>query len=134
MTARLLANENFPAPSVAHLRERGHDVLAIAEVARSLSDVEVLALAVREQRSVLTFDRDYGELVFSRRLPVPPAIFYLRLPSYRPAQPGMLVASLLESKRSFAGLFVIIEPTGLRMRPLPSRDATPLTPLDPRAG
>lgn len=88
MTARLLANENFPAPSVAHLRERGHDVLAIAEVARSLSDVEVLALAVGEQRSVLTFDRDYGELVFSRHLPVPPAIFYLRLPSYRRQSPA----------------------------------------------
>jgi hypothetical protein len=31
MKPRLLANENFPAPSVRHLRDRGYDVLAVTE-------------------------------------------------------------------------------------------------------
>ncbi|MGH8563936.1 MAG: hypothetical protein ACREXW_07535 [Gammaproteobacteria bacterium] len=45
MTARLLANENFPAPSVAHLRERGHDVLAKLRLAQAATVVTLLLLA-----------------------------------------------------------------------------------------
>lgn len=58
MKPRLLTNENFPAPSIRHLRERGYDIAAVAEGSGGLKDVEVLALAVTEQRWIVTFDRD----------------------------------------------------------------------------
>jgi uncharacterized protein DUF5615 len=45
---RLLANENFPQPSVEMLRAAGHDVLAIAEFASGTSDHAVLSLAVEK--------------------------------------------------------------------------------------
>jgi hypothetical protein len=58
--ARFYANENFPLPVVERLRDLGHDVLTVLEAGsagQSIPDEEVLALAVGEQRCVLTFNR-----------------------------------------------------------------------------
>jgi predicted nuclease of predicted toxin-antitoxin system len=88
MTVRLLVNENFPAPSVACLRVEGYDVVSVAESYAGMEDASVLSLAVREKRWLVTFDRDYGELIFARGLPPPPAVILLRVPSYRPADPA----------------------------------------------
>ena len=60
---RWLVNENFPAPSVAVLRASGHDVLYIADSHAGDDDADVLALAREEGRWLVTFDRDYGELL-----------------------------------------------------------------------
>ena len=94
MSLRLLLNENFPAPSVPLLRAVGYDVLAVAESWPGAADAEVLALAVREMRWLVTFDRDYGELLFARRLPAPPAVILLRVPSYRPDEPARWIIEL----------------------------------------
>lgn len=71
MKVRWLANENFPLPSVTVLRASGHDVLFIAESHSGIDDKEVLALAREEGRWLVTFDRDYGKLLFARYI-VPP--------------------------------------------------------------
>jgi len=58
--ARLYANENFPLPVVARLRELGHDVLTTQDAGnagQAIDDPEVLAFAVQEQRAVLTINR-----------------------------------------------------------------------------
>ena len=57
MKARWLVNENFPAPSVAIMRASGHDVLSIAESHSGDDDAEVLALARKEGRWLVTFDQ-----------------------------------------------------------------------------
>jgi predicted nuclease of predicted toxin-antitoxin system len=119
MKLRLLANENFPAPSIRLLRDQGYDVAAVAEGAGSLADAEVLALAVAEKRWIVTFDRDYGELIFARRLAAPPAVVLFRMRSYRPADPGRALAGLLDSGPEFDGQFVLVEEAGFRKRPLP---------------
>jgi len=45
------------------LRADGHDVLAIRDIDARLSDLEILKLAVKERRLILTMDKDFGELV-----------------------------------------------------------------------
>lgn len=119
MKPSLLANENFPAPSVTHLRDRDYHVDAVAEGSGGLIDREVLALAVAERRWIITFDRDYGELIFARGLPAPPAVILFRMRSYRPESPGRLLASLLEAGNDFEGYFVVVDETGFRKRLLP---------------
>lgn len=89
MTPRLLANENFPLPAIRVLRERNVDIAAVAELMRGSTDEQVLEFARRESRWLVTYDRDYGELVFSRGLAAPPAILYLRRdPTRRSAPPN----------------------------------------------
>jgi uncharacterized protein with PIN domain len=45
------------------LRTEGFDVLSISELSPGISDDVVLKLARDQGRILLTFDRDYGELV-----------------------------------------------------------------------
>jgi len=121
MKSRLLANENFPAPSVRYLRDGGYDVAAVFEGRGGLIDREVLALAEAEQRWIVTFDRDYGELIFARGLAAPPAVILFRLRSYRLDAPGRLLAGLLESGSELEGYFVVVDEAGPRKRPLPEK-------------
>lgn len=45
---KLLLNENFPAPSVRRLEERGLDIIAIREACPGWKDEQVLARAADE--------------------------------------------------------------------------------------
>ena len=64
---KFLADESLEARLVEFLREQGHDVLLVAEMAPGISDAAVLAQANREQRVLLTNDKDFGELTFLQR-------------------------------------------------------------------
>ncbi len=66
---RLLANENIPLTAIQLLREYRHDVIWIRESASGSMDEAVLALASEEKRILLTFDKDFGEVVFRAGLP-----------------------------------------------------------------
>lgn len=119
MKPRLLANENVPIPSVALLRRVGFDVHAVAESNPGIPDRAVLFLANAEARWIITFDRDYGELIYARDMPPPPALMLVRIRSYRPEEPGRLLAELLSQPSRFAGQFAVIEEGSIRIRPLP---------------
>lgn len=65
---RLLADENLPLPSIRLLREAGYDIEAIAEFAAGAADWRVLAHAKADGQILVTFDRDFGELIYRRRV------------------------------------------------------------------
>lgn len=117
-TPRLLANENWPRPALVALRAAGLDVQAVAERMPRATDAEVLRHAAAEARWVLTFDRDYGELVFARAVPPPPAIVYLRQGTYAPEWPARVVLDLLPQADWVAGHLVVVSGRSVRRRPL----------------
>jgi predicted nuclease of predicted toxin-antitoxin system len=59
---RFLANENFPGAAVIALESAGHDVVWVRVAAPGATDPDVLAWAAHEERILLTFDKDFGEL------------------------------------------------------------------------
>ncbi|MBI5330312.1 MAG: DUF5615 family PIN-like protein [Betaproteobacteria bacterium] len=123
---KLLANENIPQSVVRGLRERGHDVAAIVERTPGMRDSEVLTMANAEERPLLTFDRDYGELIFVRRMPCPAGRLYLRLIPSSPQQVLERLMSLPEGKETeLAGKFVVADEEGVRLRPLPRQTPSP---------
>jgi predicted nuclease of predicted toxin-antitoxin system len=67
-----LANENFPRPSTDLLRENGFHVVSIQEKSAGASDEAVLQKAIEQDLIILTFDRDYGELIFRYAQQNPP--------------------------------------------------------------
>lgn len=71
MSERFLANENFPRETVDWSRERGDDVVHAANVLVGAPDTDILRFAITEDRVLLTFDRDSGELLFHERRPTP---------------------------------------------------------------
>ncbi len=63
---------------VRRLREDGHDVFAVLEEMRSQPDAAVLQAAVDQHRVLLTFDRDFGEMIFSQGFTAPPGVIFVR--------------------------------------------------------
>lgn len=76
---RFLADENFPLPALAALRGRGHDVFSIAESYGGSTDETVAEICDREERILLTFDKDFGEMVFRRGLPAGSSVVLFRI-------------------------------------------------------
>lgn len=64
---KLLADENFPSASINQLNSAGLDILNILKLYPGISDKDVILLANRESRLILTFDRDFGQLNFIRQ-------------------------------------------------------------------
>ena len=92
---KLLANENIPLDSVRSLRSGGHDVVSISERSPGISDEDVIRIARAENRIIVTFDRDYGELVFRRGSPPPAGILYLRFVPNDPSEVATYVSRLI---------------------------------------
>lgn len=75
---RFLANENLPMPSILMLREKGIDVTSILESYPSITDAEVVAIAQNENLIILTYDKDYGEIIFKQQTNNPPSVIYFK--------------------------------------------------------
>jgi predicted nuclease of predicted toxin-antitoxin system len=65
MTMRFLADESCGFTVVRVLRRAGFDALSIAESTPRAEDFEVVSLNLREERILLTEDKDFGRLVYS---------------------------------------------------------------------
>ena len=76
------------------LSEGGHDVLSALEESPTATDEELLARATQEQRIILTEDKDFGELVFVRRLPHPCIVRLVEMPV---AEKVAAIRELIES-------------------------------------
>ena len=70
----------FSRPAVHALRAAHFDVAWVAEDERAIDDETVLARSNRESRVLLTFDKDFGELAFRRRVPAHAGVVLFRLP------------------------------------------------------
>ncbi len=116
----LLANENVPAPLLSLLRASDLTVHAVSELMPMASDRAVLHYAHQQGLWVLTFDRDYGELVFARAVPAPPAIIYLRQgPQPMSSFARSVVQLLTDDAPHLLGHLVVVGGRGVRRRPLP---------------
>ncbi|RKY03373.1 hypothetical protein DRP77_06230 [Candidatus Poribacteria bacterium] len=119
---RFLADENFPLKSVFQLRKAGYDVKAIAEGFSGAKDKEVLSIAAEEKRILLTFDRDYGELIYRLESPVPEGVIFFRFTPSSPQEPADYVLALLRIPGlEVIGMFTVVERDRVRQRPLPRR-------------
>lgn len=140
---RFVANENIPGPLVDALRNRGHDVLWIVEQSRGTADASVLSLAQREQRAVLTSDKDFAALAFADRHAARHGIILLRLPAPTLDEFIALALAAIEQPRTWAEHLSVIEPGRIRMKALPREesdeiairrdDDPPLSDIDARS-
>jgi predicted nuclease of predicted toxin-antitoxin system len=66
---RFVVDESTGQSVVDELRRLGHDVFSIQEIFPGLDDPPILDIAVKEDRIVVTNDKDFGELVYRSGLP-----------------------------------------------------------------
>ena len=116
---RFLANVSFPYPSIKLLRDSGYEIISIYEENRGIDDESVLKKAVDENLIILTFDSDYGKLLFHYMLVPPPAVVYFRFKSSHPADAAKILLEELENQNlKLEGFFTVIEREDIRQRKL----------------
>ena len=114
---RLLANENFPLKSANILRAAGFDVKIVGVEFAGVTDREVMETAIREERTILTFDRHYGELIFRDGYRPPSGVIFLRWRQFGPEDSGRYLAELLaSSKIDFSRALTVIDQDSIRQR------------------
>ena len=115
---KFLANENIPLATIIKLRNEGYDVAAVCEDFPSIKDEAVILFASTENRIIITFDRDYGELIFKHNLKHSAGIIYLRIGNFQPEEPAGLLLNLFETDLVFEGYFTVISEHNIRQRKL----------------
>jgi len=114
---KILANENIPLASVNYLISAGIDIIWIGHNYSGISDQEVMDIAITEGRLIITFDRDYSELIFKFGYKPPCGVIYLRFDEFTPAFPGEIVHKIIESRElKFENKLTVIDSRGIRQR------------------
>lgn len=116
----MLANENVPMVVFSALKADGHDVIWMRDVGPGSSDDSVLALAFSEDRIVLTFDKDFGELAFRLGQQATPGVILLRPRLRSPDYLVRFTRAVLAQNHIWGGHFAVAEEGRLRLVPLPT--------------
>ncbi len=112
---RILANENFPGEPVEALQKSGHDVLWVRPRSPGRSDIEILNNARSENRILVTFDKDFGELVFRQGIAATNGVILFRIRMPSPAYIARVAVTALESRDDWEGHFSVVEDDRIRM-------------------
>lgn len=115
---RFLANENIPLDAVEALRKKKHDIAWIRTDCPGSNDEDILFRAVAEERILITFDKDFGELAFRQRLPAQCGIILFRISGRTSAYATEIIITAIESRNDWSGHFSVIEEDRIRMKPL----------------
>jgi predicted nuclease of predicted toxin-antitoxin system len=113
---KFLADENFPRPALEALRKAGWNVFSIAESCPGISDDEVIAVWASQERVLLTFDKDFGELVFRRGLSAVSGVVLSRVTPESPDDAAGVALALAESQPDLAGTFCVVTRDRIRVR------------------
>lgn len=105
--------------SIRLLRNAKYNLASILEETLRAKDHDILKRAHEENRVVLTFDRDYGELIYRHKSYAPAEVLYFRFDPSTPEEPAEILLKILqEDKVPIVGKFTVIERNRIRQRSL----------------
>lgn len=91
------------------LRAAGFDVLWICESASGASDTRVLAMANAEERVLLTFDKDFGDLAWRGGVSAACGVILFRLPMPPATSIGPALVARVRERDDWIGSFSVVE-------------------------
>lgn len=113
----LLVDESVEAHIVERLRKEGHELVYVAEMDRGTPDEIVLSQANKNNALLITADKDFGELVFRRRL-INSGVMLIRLAGLSEESKASVVAAVLQDHSSeLSQSFTVVSPGMVRLRP-----------------
>jgi predicted nuclease of predicted toxin-antitoxin system len=114
---RLLAYENFPLKTFQLFKDNGYDIEHIRFIKPSSPDTFVMEYAISQNQIVLTFDSDFGTLVFQKGYK-PLGIVFYRLTEFDFTKPFQIFINIIENGFILENNFTVIEQEGIRQRPI----------------
>ncbi|WP_419808851.1 DUF5615 family PIN-like protein [Sphingomonas sp.] len=119
---RFLLDVHVGASVASALLRQNHDVLSAIDGHADWTDVALLDLAVRENRVLITEDRDFSDLIYRDASEAPPGVIYIRCgPADLPTMADRLI--LVLANTNVVGHMVVIQRTSVRHRSLPGKKA-----------
>jgi predicted nuclease of predicted toxin-antitoxin system len=112
---RFLADESCDFSVVRALRAVGHDVLAVTELASGSDDAIILDVALRENRVLLTEDKDFGQLVYAHSRQSSGVIFIRYSANARKTLPNAVTTFVANSAADLTDSFVVMTPGRVRI-------------------
>lgn len=121
MAVRFLSDENVYREIVDTIRAEGFDIITVGELgAAGASDEEVLELARKEERVLITFDRDFSDIRYlPQHVPGVIVLRFHRLPIEKIARRILQALQNLPEKKLVHSL-IVISSTSTRRRLLSS--------------
>lgn len=114
---KFLANENVPISSVNALKKSGIDIIAIGVDNPSISDVQVMQIAIEESRTIITYDSDYGELIFKYGYKPKAGIIFLRNQPSEPLETAKILEKLISNPNLlFDGALTVVDSNSIRQK------------------
>lgn len=104
---KFITDENLGIQIPKYLKSLGYDVISVIEVALSKPDTDILTIANKENRILLTTDKDFGELVFKEKL-IHNGVILLRLKDESVENKKKVLLRELKSGKEFEGKFTRI--------------------------
>ncbi len=114
---KFLADENIPTLTMDLLRDQGIDIISILAVGRGLKDSDLLRTANEQGRFLVTFDKDFGDLVFKTGMQTK-GVVLLRFTPTSPEQVAQKLKALLESGVKLENNFAVIDEERIRLTPI----------------
>ena len=112
---QFLADESCDFAVVRALRDAGHGVLAVAEVTSRAEDDAVLELARKQQRILLTEDKDFGRLVYGDEQATGGDILARYPANVRAHLPSDMLTLVNKVGDDLVGRFVVVQPGHIRL-------------------
>ena len=114
---KFLANENIPLASITYLVSNGYNIKAIGIDDPSIADEQVMKIAINENRTIVTFDSDYGELIFKHGYSPPAGVIFIRTQPNNPLEPAKILEELLSrTNLSFKRTLTVVDNNFIRQK------------------
>ncbi len=117
MTISFLADENIPLKSILSLQASGIDIESITRIKVGLTDDEILSEALKRKSVIITFDRDFGELIF-RHKKKSFGIILLRIHPQNVEYITSILKNVISKEIRFTNSFCVVEKERIRVIPL----------------
>jgi predicted nuclease of predicted toxin-antitoxin system len=112
-----LANENVPISSVNYLKSKAFDITAIGVDNPSISDKQIMNIAIEENRTIVTYDSDYGELIFKYGYKPKGGVIFIRQQPSEPFETAKIIEQLISNANlSFEQTLTVVDSNSIRQK------------------
>lgn len=112
---QFIADENVPKESVALLK-KDIDIISVTDFASGLADEEVLDLANKNGRIVITFDKDFGQLIFKEKRKTK-GLILLRFNPKSPQQIAKRIQQVLATHVKMENCVITVKKDSIKIMP-----------------
>ncbi len=115
---QFIADENIPNKTLEILKSNRIDIISIKDIAIGLKDEEILRIANEKDRVLITFDKDFGFLIYNVKLESV-GVILLRIAPKNPEIIAQKVIQLLSKKEiTLTKHFTVLEEDRIRIKKL----------------